>query len=126
MNAPEAKFDYAVETVIKLKLEGIDILAGTDSLAGLPGTSIGPSLWMELEMYVEMCGMSVIEALKSATTVPAKRLGFSDLGVIAAGKRADLILVNGNVMEKLRSLWEGEGIVGVWKEGVRVTSLRRT
>jgi imidazolonepropionase-like amidohydrolase len=115
---PGAKFEFAVQTVKKLKQEGIDILAGTDSMAGLPGTAIGPSLWMELEMYVELCGMSATEALHSATALPAKRLDFPDRGVIAAGKKADLVLVKGNVTERLQHLWEGEGIVGMWKEGL--------
>jgi imidazolonepropionase-like amidohydrolase len=119
MSDPEAKFDYALQSVRRLKQEGIDIVAGTDSLAGLAGTAMGPSLWMELEIYVEKCGMSVVEALHSATALPAKRFGFSDRGVIAVGRRADLVLAKGNVAEKLQNLWEGEGIVGVWKEGLK-------
>ena len=35
------------------------------------------------------------------------------------GKRADLVLVKGDVTKNLESLWEGEGIVGVWKEGFK-------
>jgi imidazolonepropionase-like amidohydrolase len=100
-------------------MAGIDVCAGTDAVGGLKGTGVGPSLWMELEMYVEKCGMSVAEALKSATAVPARRFGFSDRGVVAEGKRADLVLVKGDVTQKLQDLWEGDGIVAVWKQGFK-------
>lgn len=121
MNAKDAaaKLEYAFDTVKRFRQEGIDVVAGTDAVAGLKGSGIGPSLWMELLLYIEKCGMSVTEALHSATALPAKRFGFSDRGVVAEGKRADLVLVKGNVTEKLATLWEGEGIVGVWKQGVK-------
>ncbi|OCT54153.1 hypothetical protein CLCR_00180 [Cladophialophora carrionii] len=119
MKDPAAKLDYAFQTIRKLKEEGIDVVAGTDAVAGLKGTGIGPSLWMELELYVEKCGFTVTEALRAATAVPAKRFGFNDRGEVAEGKRADLVLVKGDVAKRLQSLWEGEGIVGVWKEGFK-------
>ncbi|KEF63604.1 uncharacterized protein A1O9_01582 [Exophiala aquamarina CBS 119918] len=119
MKAPTARLDYAFETIKKLKAEGIDVLAGTDSAAGLQGTGIGPTLWMEMLLYVEKCGFSVTDALKSATSVPARRLGFEDRGVIGEGKRADLVLVKGELTESLEYLWEGDGIVGIWKGGLR-------
>lgn len=119
MKAPSARLDYAYETVKRLKKEGIDVVAGTDAVAGLKGTAIGPSMWMELEMYVEKCGMSVTEALNAATAVSARRFGFHDRGVVSEGKRADLVLVKGNVIDNLQNLWEGEGIVGIWKEGLK-------
>ncbi|OAG40605.1 hypothetical protein AYO21_05101 [Fonsecaea monophora] len=119
MKAPTAKMEYAYDTVAKLKKEGIDVVAGTDAVAGLKGTGIGPSLWMELELYTQKCGFSSTEALTSATAAAAKRFGFADRGEVTEGKRADLVLVKGNVAEKLQNLWEGEGIVGVWKEGLK-------
>jgi imidazolonepropionase-like amidohydrolase len=119
MKAPEAKLENAYESVRQLRMAGIDVCAGTDAVGGLKGTGVGPSLWMELEMYVEKCGMSVAEALKSATAVPARRFGFSDRGVVAEGKRADLVLVKGDVTQKLQDLWEGDGIVAVWKQGFK-------
>jgi imidazolonepropionase-like amidohydrolase len=121
MKDPAAKLEYAFETIRKLKKEGIDVVAGTDAVAGLKGTGIGPSLWMELELYIEKCGFTTEEALHSATALPAKRFGFSDRGEVAEGKRADLMLVKGDVTKSLQSLWEGEGIVGVWKEGFKAT-----
>lgn len=111
--------EYAYEMVRNFMLQGIDVVAGTDSLAGLKGTGVGPSLWFELSLYVERCGMSAIDALKSATSVSARRFRFEDRGTIEVGKRADLVLVAGNPTQRLEALWEGEGIVGVWKQGLR-------
>lgn len=119
MKDPAAKVEYAFQTIKKLRQEGIDVVAGTDAAAGLKGTGLGPSLWMEMLLYVEKCDMSPTEVLHSATALPAKRFGFEDRGVIAEGKRADLVLVKGNVTENLQALWEGEGIVTVWKQGIR-------
>ncbi len=119
--SPEARFEYAVDSVRKLKAEGIDVLAGTDSAVGLQGVGLGPGLWLELQLYVDECGFSVTDVLRSATSVPARRLNFLDRGVVAKGRRADLLLVKGNVTEDLSCLWEGDGIVGVWKEGIKAS-----
>jgi len=121
LKAESAQIEHAFETVRLFRKHGIDIVAGTDSAAGLKGSAIGPSLWMELELYVERCGMSVIEALRSATSVTARRFGFGDRGVVEVGKRADLLLVRGDVTgdNSLGGLWERDGVSGVWKEGVR-------
>lgn len=118
MIASECSMANAFETIRWYMKNGIDIVAGTDSAAGLKGTGIGPSMWMELELYVKTCGMSVLDALKSATSVSAKRLKFDDRGTVEQGKRADLILVKGDPTKRIEDLWEG-GVVAVWKEGLR-------
>ena len=118
MNAPSAHIENAYESIRQLHRAGIDVVAGTDAVAGLKGTAIGPSMWMELGMYVEKCGFSCIQALRAATSVGARRFGFDDRGMVEVGRRADLVLVKGDVVEKVSRLWEDEGIVGVWKEGV--------
>lgn len=119
MKSPDAKIEYAFQSVRRLKQAGIDIVAGTDAAPGLPGAAIGPSLWQELEMYVDKCGLTIPEALTTATATPARRFGFHDRGVVAQGKRADLVLVKGDVTQDLQNFYQGEGIVGVWKEGLK-------
>jgi imidazolonepropionase-like amidohydrolase len=66
---------------------GVPILAGTDQ--AVPGHS----LHRELEIFVD-AGFTPAEALASATTVPARLFGRD--GTIEAGKKADLVLVDGN------------------------------
>jgi imidazolonepropionase-like amidohydrolase/Tol biopolymer transport system component len=50
-----------------------------------------------------MGGMSPLEALRTATIAPATALGFSnDLGSLQAGKLADLLIINGDVLADIR------------------------
>lgn len=68
---------------------GIVVMPGTDSFAGY-------SLHRELELWVE-AGIPAPEVLRLATLVPARVLGAeADRGVIAPGKRADMVLVDGD------------------------------
>ena len=118
VNAEGATIEHAYESVRRLKAEGIDIVAGTDAIAGIQGAALGPSLWQELALYVDKCGFTAEEALRSATEAGARRLGFKDRGTVEVGKRADLVLVAGDVTQKLDRLWEGQGVVNVWREGI--------
>ena len=119
MAAPTSKTEYAYESVRQLKKAGIDILAGTDAATNMRGMAMGPSLWMELEQYVTRCNMTASEALTAATETVARRLRLLDRGSILPGRRADLVLVRGKPFETIQSIWEGEGILGVWKDGIR-------
>jgi imidazolonepropionase-like amidohydrolase len=121
MKSEEAKLEHAYESIRQLKAAGIDVVCGTDAVAGLKGTALGVSMWMEMEMYIQECGFSVVEALTSATSTGARRFHFDDRGVVQEGKRADLVLVEGDLTSKLDTLWGGnggKGIVTVWKEGI--------
>lgn len=76
---------------------GIPIVAGTDSMAGF-------ALHRELELYAE-AGIPAPEVLRIATIGAArvmKRDG--ELGSIAPGKLADLILVDGNPSERISDI----------------------
>lgn len=119
MSAPTSRLQYALDSVRQLHQAGIDIVAGTDSLKGMKGMAMGPSLWMELDLYVERCGMTPAAALRAATETGSRRLGLVDRGVIRSGKRADLLLVRGRPFESIQALWQDGGIAGVWKEGIR-------
>jgi len=103
---------YAEQTVAQLKAAHVPILAGTD--APNPGTSHGASLHRELELLVRS-GLTPEEALTSATSAPAARFHLDDRGVLAPGKRADLLLVKGDPMEDIKATRD---IVSVWKVGV--------
>jgi imidazolonepropionase-like amidohydrolase len=77
---------------------GIPIVAGSDT--GL----IGHGLHRELELYVE-AGMTPLEAIQTATTVAARAMNLAeDSGSIEPGKRADLILVDGNPLENISNI----------------------
>ncbi|HLK64581.1 MAG TPA: amidohydrolase family protein [Bryobacteraceae bacterium] len=77
---------------------GIPIVPGSDT--GL----VGYGLLRELELYVQ-AGMTPLEAIQSATIVSARAMNFDrDSGTIEAGKRADLILVNGDPLANIGDL----------------------
>jgi imidazolonepropionase-like amidohydrolase len=102
---------YAEQAVIQLKTAHVPVLAGTD--APNPGTSHGASIHRELELLVRS-GLTPQEALASATSVPATAFHLDDRGVIAAGRRADLVLVKGDPTQDILATRE---IVSVWKLG---------
>ncbi|HEV7505586.1 MAG TPA: amidohydrolase family protein [Thermoanaerobaculia bacterium] len=84
-----ASFRATLALVRALHDAGIPIVAGTDSMAGF-------CLHRELEDYVA-AGLTAPDALRAATLVPARVMHRDkDLGTIAPGKLADLILVDGD------------------------------
>jgi imidazolonepropionase-like amidohydrolase len=103
---------YAEQTVAQLKAAHVPVLAGTD--APNPGTSHGVSIHRELELLVRS-GLTPPEALAAATSVPARAFRLDDRGVIAPGKRADLLLVKGDPTQDITATRD---IVSVWKLGV--------
>jgi imidazolonepropionase-like amidohydrolase len=113
---PGVWIENAYESVRTLKAAGIDIVAGTDSVPGMKGTAIGPSLHEELYLYVRRCGFTAEEALRSATSVAARRFRMEDRGRIEVGRRADLVLVRGDPTQDIEAL---RHIEGVWKAGAR-------
>jgi imidazolonepropionase-like amidohydrolase len=105
----------AAEREIKeLAGAGVPILAGTD--APNPGATYGPSIHGELELLVR-AGLAPIEALRSATSIPAKAFGMAGRGSIAPGAFADFLLVEGDPAKDIKAT---RAIVGVWKSGIRI------
>lgn len=81
-----------------LRDHGVSIVAGTDG--ALPGFS----LWREIELYVE-AGFTPLQALQSATRDAAQALGLdAGVGTIAAGKRADLVVLTANPLDDISNL----------------------
>ena len=103
---------YAEQTVAQLQAAHVPVLAGTD--APNPGTSHGASIHRELELLVRS-GLTPSEALAAATSVPAATFHLDDRGVIAPGKRADLLLVRGDPTNDITATRD---IISVWKVGV--------
>lgn len=113
----KTSLDNAFRSLVKLKAAGVPILAGTD--APNPGTWYGVSMHREVELLVE-AGLTPIEALQAATSRPADAFGLDDRGRIAPGKRADLILVDGDPTQDIRAT---RAIHTVWKQGEPIERL---
>lgn len=96
----------------------VPVLAGTD--AGNSGTMHGISLHHELAALVK-AGLSPSAALHAATLAPAKAFRLGDRGRIAAGVKADLLLVEGDPSVRIE---DTRRIVEIWKDGEIVSPLR--
>jgi len=87
-----AKYELLRQNVAALHRAGITIVSGTD--AGITGTHHGWASLREIKL-LSGAGLGPLEALKAATTNAAKVLRDGDRGAIAAGRAADLLIVNG-------------------------------
>src|SRR5215467_14314567 len=106
-------FTVAEEAVRQLRALGVPILAGTDAPLG---TIHGASLHRELELLVK-AGLTPMEALAAATSVPARVFGLPDRGRIAEGLRADLVVVEGDPTSNILATRD---ISAIWKQGKEI------
>jgi len=91
-------FAKLLDAVRQMHAAGVTIVAGTD--IGVPGHT----LHREMELYVE-AGFTPLEALQAATIVPARVLGKDkQLGTVTVGKRADLLIVDGDPLADIKAL----------------------
>lgn len=100
--------------------KGAGLVAGTDAL--VPITVPGFSLHRELEELVDV-GMTPFEALRASTTSPFEFLGeLSEAGTIETGKRADLVLLEANPLEKITNSQKIEGVMigGRWMSKIEI------
>lgn len=87
----------------QLREAGVVILIGTDS--GIPTKFHCQSTWNEMDVLHRVMGMPAMEVIRAATYWPAVMMGVEkDFGAIAAGKKADIIAVRGDVLEHINLL----------------------
>ena len=88
------------DTVSAIAAAGGRIIAGTDT----PIIPYGLGLILEVEQLAE-AGLGPAGALRTATLTAAEALGLEgELGVVAPGALADLVLIEGNPLEDIRNL----------------------
>ena len=108
---------WSLGLVARMRDAGVPVAAGTDTPIRL--AIPGESLHRELELLVES-GFSPREALHAATIEPARFFGVDDeMGRIAPGQRADLLLLDGDPLVDVRHLRRIRGVVsrGAWVRG---------
>jgi len=93
----EKSYQKMIEFVGRMYKAGVPIVAGTDQVAGF-------TLQRELELYVQ-AGITPAQALQIATYNGAKYARvLDDRGVIMQGKRADLILIDGDPTKNIADI----------------------
>lgn len=92
---------------------GVRIFVGTDAMN--MGVVPGYSVHEELRNLVAL-GFTPFEALRAATAYPAEFLRPGEFGAVAAGRRADLILVGGNPLADVAEVSDPVGVLarGRW------------
>ncbi|MGZ3425897.1 MAG: amidohydrolase family protein, partial [Polyangia bacterium] len=103
----EQQFERAFVKAGGLLLSGCDPTGDGSVLAGFGDQR-------NLELLVD-AGFSPLEAIHIGTANGAAYLGRDDVGTIAAGKRADLVVVDGN---PARDIHDIEKVETVFKDGV--------
>ena len=108
----DQRYRDAFATMLKMTKKlydaGVPVLVGTDGFAGV-------MLHRELELDVQ-AGIPAAKALQNATLLAARVLGQdATLGSIEPGKKADLLLVEGDPTEHISNVRRGRLVV---KDGV--------
>ena len=94
-----------------LQVEGLEIVFGTDAVAGAHGRN-----WTELAYRVREGGQDPMAAIVSATSLAAEAIELGEsVGTLAAGFEADVIAVAGNPLADIGAL---EHVVLVMRGGV--------
>jgi hypothetical protein len=125
MGSPEAR---ATLTRIRNKIvralhdAGAHLMVGSDS----PQFFIvpGDAVHREMAAFVS-AGVPAFGALVAATRGPAEYLGRSDLGTVAVGKTADLVLLDGNPLQDIDQTRRVSGVMvqGRWLDAARVRGM---
>jgi imidazolonepropionase-like amidohydrolase len=92
----------------EIRKRGIRALPGGDY--GFPNNPIGRNA-RDLELFVDLLGYTALEALSAATKLGGQVMDMGDeLGLLAPGYLADLIVVHGNPAEDVRLLQDQSNI----------------
>jgi imidazolonepropionase-like amidohydrolase len=116
-SASGAAYEHAADNLRRLLAGGATVVAGTDAndVPGRPAAVMhGASLHLELELLAR-CGMSPTDVLAAATSRAADAFALHDRGRIAAGRRADLLLVDG---DPTTDVTDTRALRTVWRAGV--------
>lgn len=97
---------------------GLHHQAFTHSMRTAHKTVAAASVHHELRDLVR-AGLTPVQALRAATSTPARRFALTDRGRIAEGLRADLLLVDGDPAVTISDTLNARA---VWRRGTRLDS----
>jgi imidazolonepropionase-like amidohydrolase len=104
--------EHHLESIRRALAKGVKVVAGTDA-----GGHGHPSNAAELRCLVE-AGLTPMQAIQAATGWAAECLGLEqELGTLEKGKRADLVVVDGDPLADVKILQDPKRIKLVIKDG---------
>jgi imidazolonepropionase-like amidohydrolase len=113
--AYERELENAIDGARKMHRRGIKVLIGGDY--GFAWTPQGTNA-KDFEYFVDMIGMSPMEAIIAGTKHSAEFMGMGgELGQIKDGYLADLLLVDGDPIANIRVLQDKERLLAIMKDG---------
>jgi len=88
-------------SMMKIAIDlGVKIVTGTDA-----GSSVtGPDAYFDELLFMEDVGMTPMQVIQASTRVAAECLDLKDRGVIAVGRKADLLILPSNPLDDLSVL----------------------
>jgi imidazolonepropionase-like amidohydrolase len=102
------QLELAFRMVKLMRESDVEIMAGTDT--GDPYTIPGVTLQRELELLVK-AGLTPIQALQSATLIPARYLYWDQsLGTLKPGMLADIVLLDADPLANIRNVARVSGV----------------
>jgi imidazolonepropionase-like amidohydrolase len=114
LDSQRRALDVRVDAVGRMARAGVRMTAGSDSPWGwyAPGEFVH-----EIDMLAQ-AGLAYGDAIVAATTGAAESIGVGSVaGRLAPGRQADVLVVRGNPMREISSLWR---VLDVWQAGRRV------
>jgi imidazolonepropionase-like amidohydrolase len=113
-NAADLSFARQQRSLTRLTAAGVDIALGDDT--GIENTFFGFGEHRELELMVA-AGMTPMQTIVAATSTAARLLRLERHGALAAGRRADFIVLTANPLEDIRNT---RAIAHVYQAGTEV------